>query len=110
MSKSKKATFWSVLVCVFTLLATSAQAAIVTTPEILTDSGKTQLLEKLQQRDVQQQLVEMGVDPRAAIKRVNNMTDEEIAQINHQLDELPAGAGLSNVELLLLIIIIILIV
>jgi hypothetical protein len=110
MSKSKKATLWSGLLCVAMLLISSAQAAMVGTPEILTDTNRTTLLKKLERNDVQQQLVEMGVDPQSAIKRVENMSDEEIAEINGQLDSLPAGAGLSNLELLLLILLIVLLV
>jgi len=108
MSKMKKVFLWSGVMCLVTLLMSSAQAAMVSTSEILADSNRAILLEKLERKDVQQQLVDMGVDPQAAIKRVDNMTDEEVAKINGQLETLPAGAGVSNVELLLIIIIIIL--
>jgi len=109
MSKMKQAALWSVLMCIFTLLTiTSTQAAMVSTSEILADSNREKVLEKMERNDVKQQLIEMGVDPESAIKRVENMTDKEIAEINGQLEALPAGAGVSNVELLLIIIIIIL--
>lgn len=110
MSKLKNVVLWSGVICLVTLLMSSAQAGMVGTSEILDDSSQAILLEKLERTDVRQQLIEMGVDPQAAIKRVASMTDEEIAEINGQLDTLPAGAGLSNVELLLLIIIIILLI
>jgi len=110
MTKSKKVAFWSGALCLVLLLTTSAQAAMVTTSDILADSKRAVLLEKLQRSDVQKQLIDMGVNPESAIKRVSNMTDEEIAKINGQLNALPAGAGMSNVELLLIIIIIILLV
>jgi len=110
MSKSKKAAVWLGVLCIGLLLMSSAQAAMVSTTEILADSNRATLIDKLKRSDVRQQLVEMGVDPESAIKRVNNMTDEEIAGINGQLDSLPAGAGFSNVEVLLIIIIVILLV
>lgn len=110
MLKSKKVLLWSGMICIFISLMASAQAAMVTTADILAESSRTELREKLERKDVQQQLVEMGVDPEAAINRVDNMTSEEVAEINGQLETLPAGAGLSNVELLLLIIIIILLI
>jgi len=89
---------------------TSAQAAMVGTSDILADSNRTILLEKLERKEVQQQLIELGVAPESAIKRVESMTDEEVAEINGQLDTLPAGAGVNAIELLLIIIIIILII
>lgn len=109
MSKSKKAALYSSLICIVMLLMTSAQAAMVSTSKVLADPSRTNLHEKLERDDIQQQLIEMGVDPESAIKRVENMTDEEIAEIYGQLEVLPAGAGLSTVDLLLIIIIILLI-
>jgi len=32
-----------------------------------------------------------GVDPLEAQQRVNSLTNEEIAQISHSIDQLPAG-------------------
>jgi hypothetical protein len=51
----------------------------------------------------------MGIDPLTAKARVSQMTDEEVAQLNGRIAELPAGAGVSTTHLLLIIIIIILI-
>jgi hypothetical protein len=87
----------------------TAQAAIVGTTDVLTDTKRAQLVRELEREDIQQQLIEMGVDPESAAKRIGNMTDEELTQLDGQLSALPAGAGFSNVELLLIIIIIILI-
>ena len=111
MLKLKKASLWASVTCFLTLLMNSAQAAMVSTSEILADSNRAVLLENLERKDVQQQLIEMGVDPQSAIKRVESMSDEEVAEINGQLETLPAGAGrISTVELLLIIIIIILLI
>lgn len=43
--------------------------------------------------DVAQQLEKHGVDPTEIQGRVAALTDEEIAQLSAQIDELPAGAG-----------------
>lgn len=106
----KKAVLLSGVMCIFALLATTAQASMVRTPEILADSSRTALLEKLESKDVQQQLIDMGVDPQSAIKRVQNMTDQEIAEINGRLEELPAGAGFSNLEVLLIVLLVVLLI
>lgn len=110
MSKLIKAFLRSGGVCIVVLIMTSAHAAMVSTTDILADSNRTILLEKLERKEVQQQLIEMGVDPESAIKRVESMTEAEVAQISGQLETLPAGAGINAVELLLIIIIIILII
>lgn len=82
---------------------------MVGTSDILPNTTRAELLDTLQRKDVQQQLTEMGVDPDNAIKRVDSMTDEEIAKLNSQIETLPAGAGINTVELLLIIIILILV-
>jgi Skp family chaperone for outer membrane proteins len=87
----------------------STQAKIVDTGEVLQSADRTRIVRTLERKDVQEQLADMGVDPASAIERVNQMTDAEIAQINGQLTDLPAGAGLSTVELLLIIVILILV-
>lgn len=86
-----------------------AQAKMVDTGEILQSTDRAQIVRTLERKDVQQQLIDMGVDPASAIERVSQMTDAEIAQINGRLADLPAGAGLNTVELLLIIIILILV-
>lgn len=88
---------------------TSVQAGMVSTEEILHQQDRTQLINMLGRDDVQQQLIEMGVDPVSARARVNQMTEEEVAQLNGRIAELPAGAGLGTVEILLIIIILILV-
>ncbi len=57
-----------------------------------------------------QQLIELGVDPVAAIDRVNQMTEVEITRMQGKIDKLPAGAGLSTVELLLIVLLIVLLI
>lgn len=109
MSKLHKNSLITGLICLAMLLMTSAQAAMVSTTDALTEINRTELHDALGRNDVQQQLVEMGVDPEIAIQRVDSMTDEEIARVNGQLEALPAGAGINTVELLLIIIILILV-
>jgi hypothetical protein len=81
----------------------------VRTSETLKQLDRTQIVSVLERADVQQQLTAMGVDPVAALARVDQMTDQELAQLNGHLSELNAGAGVSTVQLLLIIILVILI-
>jgi len=90
----------------------SAQASIITTQQI-TDS-QTALHDRERVRaffdraDVQAQLQARGVDPQAAKARVNALTDNEVASINGQLDNLPAG-GMDILGFFLFIFIVLLI-
>ena len=98
------------LVFALWLMMLPAQAAMVTTPEVLVAPDRAQLVSSLQGQAVQQQLIKMGVDPIAAIKRVSQMTEAEIVALQGKIDQLPAGAGIGTIELLLIIVIIILLV
>ena len=104
----KSATWLSILTILLMHMAT-AQAAMIGNSEVLSNSQRTQLVNLLERNDVQQQLIEHGVDPEASLARVDQMTDEQITQLNGHIDELTAGAGVSTVELLLIIILIIII-
>ncbi len=100
------------LVTALWLMMLPAHAAMVGTAELLITAtpDRTQLINALQNRRVQQQLIELGVDPVAAIDRVNQMTEVEISRMQGKIDQLPAGAGLSTVELLLIILLIVLLI
>lgn len=92
------------------VLMVPAQAEMISTHDALYQRERAQLVEMIQREDVRQQLIEQGVDPASALARVDQMTDEEIAQLDGRVSELPVGAGISTVQLLLIIIIIILLV
>jgi hypothetical protein len=110
MKVLKKTGIWLVMLGILFMQMASAQAAMVSTSETLKQLDRAQMMSMLEREDVRQQLTGMGVDPAAALARVDQMTDQEIAQLNGHLGELAAGAGVSTVELLLIIILVILIV
>lgn len=98
------------LLSMLLILVTPVQAGMVGTEEILLQQDRAQLARMLERDDVQQQLIELGVDPDSARERVNQMTVEEVAQLNGRLAELPAGGNIGTVEILLIIIIILLVI
>jgi hypothetical protein len=110
MPSPRKAGLLITLVSFLLLYLSPSQAAMVTTESAIGDIDRAQLVTMLERDDVQQQLIDMGVDPADALERVAKMTDEEVAELNGKIAQLPAGAGLNAVELLLIIIIIILLV
>lgn len=78
-----------------------ALAGLVETPDAIAaeerGAARQQLNEVLAREDVQQQLVQQGIDPAAARQRIAALTDAEIAQLQPHLDTLPAGAGVLEV-------------
>jgi len=99
------------LVITLWLMMLPAHAAMVGTAELLTPTpSRTELVNALQNQEIQQQLIRHGVDPDAAMNRVNLMTEAELASLQGKINQLPAGAGLSTVELLLIILLIILLI
>lgn len=89
----------------------NAQAAWVSNDQILYSTQqineKENLLQTIAQADLQHQLSSMGVSPTDLENRIQQMTPAEIAQLNQQIAELPAGAGVVGVALLIFIIFVI---
>jgi hypothetical protein len=89
-----------------------AQAAMVGTAQaIAVQQGtldRARLAALLERADLQAQLAALGVDVQQARERVANLTDAEVARLNEQVGELPAGASsaLGIVVLVFLILVI----
>ena len=98
-----------ILMAVLWLSTSTAFAAMVATPHLIAEPERAQLVRNLAERQhVEQQLIELGIDPIDASDRVKQMTDQQISSLQGQLAELPAGAGVSTTNLLLIIIVLIL--
>lgn len=92
-------------------LPMAAQAAMVPTSDIIQTASVTLdragLIEKLQEQELQSQMVQLGVDPAVVISRVENMTDAEVNTLNEKIQDLPAGEGVLGLIVLLFIVFII---
>jgi hypothetical protein len=72
----------------------TARAAVVTTDQVLAESGATdreRVLAFLGRVDVRDQIVALGVDPAEAAARVAALSDAQVREIVGQIDQLPAG-------------------
>ena len=61
----------------------------------------------LDDQQVKDKLLAMGVERDQVENRINNLTSAELAQFNQQLSEAPAGAGIVGIIVLFLVIFII---
>ena len=90
---------------------TSAQAAMISNDQVINhlqhSSTRTELLQTINRADVKEQLLNMGVKAADIESRIKLMTHEEIAQLNQQIDELPAGGDVLGVILIIFIVFVI---
>ncbi len=88
-----------------------AQAAIIDNNQVIYQTeqanDKAVLLQTINRIDVQKQLMSMGVNSADLENRINQMTQGEIAQLNQQIDGLPAGGGVLGIVLLVFVVFVI---
>ena len=79
-------------------LCSSASAAVIGTHEALSMAQHEQRLEAVQAQlaraDVQQAMIQLGVDPVEAGLRVAALGEQELLQLQGQLEQLPAGGDI----------------
>ena len=101
----------STAVLSLSLYTPAAQAAMVSTDQVINvaegASARTQLQTALLRADVQQALIEQGVNPQDVQARVAALSDDEAAQMAMQLDEMPAGGdGLGLIVFVFLVLVV----
>ncbi len=91
------ATLLSFSVLWLSLFGSVAQAAMVGTGEMQQQTqmqyDRQQIIDLINQDGVKEQLAALGVDVEEAKDRVNNMTSDELAEVNKQINDLPAGGS-----------------
>ena len=75
--------------------------------EVQAELNRSDVLQILERAEAQQQLMALGVSPEVVKERVSHMTDQEVAQLNQSLADLPAGGDVLGVILILFIVFII---
>lgn len=87
----------------------SARAAMIANDVLVSglqqQDAKAELLQTINRTEVTEQLLSMGVSPEYIEQRIRSMTHEELAQLNQQIEELPAGG--TNILGVLLVIFIV---
>lgn len=89
--------FWSTCM---TGLVHARQIEMISTETVMlqaTQDTRAELHALLNRQDIQSALVDAGVSVDEAIARVDTLTSVELAEIQTQLDELPAGAGVGSI-------------
>lgn len=103
----------ALLVCFapFALFAPVSQAAMIGTDQVIVDSqaqaDRVHLKETLSRADLADQLRSAGVDPVHLQSRIDNLTDDEVAMLNEQLDQLPAGGSIVGTAVFIFIVLLV---
>jgi hypothetical protein len=78
-------------------LVPTTRAAFISTETLIgaeaKDITRAQIQTLLSRDDVRAELIQLGVEPDMAEKRIAALTPSELQFLQHHLDELPAGAG-----------------
>ena len=84
--------FWIALLSI-TLPFTQAYAGMISTERVVSDMGaeRERIAVWLNRTEVRGKLVEWGVNPEEAGKRVASLSDAEVRQVASRMDQLPAG-------------------
>lgn len=99
-----------ILVTLLVLGAAPARAALIPSDAGIQPASERERVKAMLERpEVAKELQKMGIAPADAEKRVQSMSDSEVAQLAGRLDALPAGGAITNQELMLIIIIILLV-
>lgn len=90
----------------------TASAGVIGTQEYLAGVDRAATIDRVQAQlaraEVRDAMVRLGVDPAAAAGRVAGLSEQELAQVSGQLDELPAGGDVLAVIGVVFIVLLIL--
>ncbi len=111
ITKSAKRATISSLLLIFVSVACFfpvAQAAMIGTGQMMdhsqTQQDRTHVKTLLNRADLATQLKSADVDPAQLQARIDALTDEEVALLADQLDQLPAGSGILGTVLLVFLV------
>ncbi len=114
MRKSLHATACGLLSCCLIGLPLQAQAAVIGTQAFTAgtpaqvEDARSRVMASIDRSEVRDQLLALGVTPDAVEQRLSNLSDAEITQLDQQLADLPAGAGVVELVGVVFIVLIIL--
>lgn len=102
----------TLIVCMATAgLPVVAQARIVSTEDAIASQAsadnRAKVADFLARDDVRDALVGQGVDAGAAAARVQAMSDAEVAQLAHRVDQAPAGGDVLGLAFTIFIVLLI---
>jgi hypothetical protein len=87
-----------------------ARAGMIGTDDAQAQDERARVKALLERPELAKGLEKYGIAPQEALKRVDAMTDAEVAQLAGRLDAAVAGGQISNETLLLIIVLVLLLI
>jgi hypothetical protein len=88
-----------------------AQAGLITTQEAFTEysrgHGETTIHNFIARSDVKDKLIELGVDPFDAQKRISSLSDSDVKKLNDDIQKATIAGDLGGILLIVLVVILI---
>ncbi|CAD5109688.1 PA2779 family protein [Zestomonas carbonaria] len=107
-------TIFSALLLMASLAQVPAQAAMISTGEVVASqqeqADRDKVREFLGRASVEEQMKVLGVDAALARSRVDALTAQEVASLAQRIDTLPAGGALSGTDVIIILLVAILVV
>ncbi len=105
MNKFLKASITS-LIFVFSI--GQATAGVFSSDQVIANQqhhyNKQQVLSLVDNAEVQNKLIELGVSPAEAKQRIANMTNQELEALNNEINDMPAGGIVSTIVTVLVVV------
>lgn len=93
-------------------LIQSLSASVISTQQAVTIDARQQQIADIQAKmareGVSETMIKLGVDPLEAQLRVASLSDQELAQLDQQIDNLPVGGGVVGIVGVVFVVLIIL--
>lgn len=104
--KQMKTTIYALLIMTFT--ASYTHAAVYSSNDIINQQNhqytKQHVLSMINEVEVKEKLVSLGVNQQDALTRIEAMTPNELSSLNEQLDSAPAGGIVGTIVTVLVVI------
>ncbi len=88
-----------------------AQAGLITTQEAFTEysrgSGETTIHNFIARSDVKDKLIELGVDPFDAQKRIASLSDSDVKKLNDDIQKATVAGDIGGILVIVLVVILI---
>ena len=104
----KKVFVVTAIIMTYLTCISSSYAGVVSSEQVIVQQqslySKQQVLEMLNSAEVQAKLVTLGVSVEDAEMRIASMTDQELAQLNTQMNDMPAAGEIVGVIVTVLVV------
>jgi len=88
-----------------------AHASMISTTDALDlmkrDQAEKNVTEFLKRGDVKEQLVKLGLDPKDAEKRIAGLSDQEVKNLSHDIEQAKIGGDIGGILVVILLIVLI---